>query len=112
MTAAMDRNVREYNATAKTVRGGDITVEDFALVIKGEVVMDMMRGIVPWSCATYSELHDYVDANCYGTLCDDTPVFEAMTHEGWPGDQRFSDFINAVQDEVNDWLPYGRAFDE
>jgi len=107
----LDDISRGHSITAKTIDGADITVEDFALVIKGEIVLDMMRGIVPWTCDTFSELHDYVDANCYGSLCDDEHLFEAMTHEGWPGDEDFALFINEVQDEVSDWLRRGRPDD-
>lgn len=34
--------------------------------IKTEILADSQAGIVPRSVKTFSELHDYVDANCNG----------------------------------------------
>ena len=33
---------------------------------KGEILKDVVNGHVPATCKTFSELHDYVDANEYG----------------------------------------------
>jgi hypothetical protein len=33
---------------------------------KSEILGDVAEGTVPATCASYSELHDYVDANGYG----------------------------------------------
>lgn len=44
-----------------------------AIVARGrtEIVRDIARGTVPPTVTSFAELHDYVDANCYGGLCDD-----------------------------------------
>jgi hypothetical protein len=52
-------------------------------------------GTVPTTCASYSELHDYVDANGYGG---------AFEHDF---DNEETDFWNAVQDAVDAWIKTG-----
>lgn len=47
----------------------------------------------------YSELHDYVDANCYGGACDDETTITL-------GD------VIAMQEVVNEWLILGYAYEE
>jgi hypothetical protein len=38
--------------------------------IRQEILRDVATGVLPGMSATFSELHDYVDANAYGGLCD------------------------------------------
>lgn len=59
---------------------------------KKEILDDMASGIVPASVSSYSELHDYVDANGYGGAFED----EAPTAD--------LDLWNDMQEAVNDWL--------
>jgi hypothetical protein len=63
---------------------------------KREILYDVEVGIVPATCASFSELHDYVDANGYGGAfeCDFDPTE--------------TDFWNAVQDAVDLWIKAGR----
>lgn len=51
---------------------------------------------VPSSVASFSELHDYVDANEYGGLCED-----------WAMEGDYIAFGNAVQDAVDAWIRAG-----
>ncbi len=62
---------------------------------KTEILADVASGIVPSTCASFSELHDYVDANGYGG------AFER------PFDNNETDFWNAVQDTVDRWIKQG-----
>lgn len=62
---------------------------------KQEVLAHVAAGIVPRTCASFSELHDYVDANGYGG------AFER------PFDNNETDFWNAVQDAVDRWIKQG-----
>ena len=55
---------------------------------KTEILADVASGTVPSTCASFSELHDYTDANGYGG------AFER------PFDNNETDFWNAVQDAV------------
>ncbi|GAB3081162.1 hypothetical protein GCM10027053_52190 [Intrasporangium mesophilum] len=62
-----------------------------------EILDDITAGIVPSTVATFSALHDHVDANEYGGLTeDDAP-------------ERFGvEACNTVQDKVDEWLRAGR----
>ena len=58
---------------------------------KREILEDIESGIVPNGIHDFSELHDYIDANEYGGLCDDNE--DATIAE-----------CNEVQNAVNVWL--------
>ena len=62
---------------------------------KAEILADVASGIVPSTCASFSELHDYRDANGYGG------AFER------PFDNNETDFWNAVQTAVDGWIKQG-----
>jgi hypothetical protein len=63
--------------------------------MKVEILADMKSGIVPSTCRTFGELHDYVDANMYADkLIEDLGV----------GSDRWHELANAVQDVVHEWL--------
>lgn len=71
-----------------------------ALVEKSklEILQDIEIGVLPESVSSFSELHDYVDANCYGGFCeDDYEVSENYELE------------NEVQNQVDAWLKNGRV---
>lgn len=44
--------------------------------IKSEVLRDMLDGRVPMSIHSFSDLHDFVDANMYGTPEVDNPYID------------------------------------
>lgn len=75
---------------------------------KAEILADVQRGTVPATCASFSELHDYVDANGYGgafeegvwpILADDDSNIEEC--------HAATEFWNAVQDTVDLWIKAG-----
>lgn len=66
--------------------------------IKANIIQDVRDGTVPAMVGSYSELHDYVDANCYGNLCDG----EAPIEDDW-----FMDRVNAALDAVDAWIKEG-----
>ena len=87
---------------------------------KVEILEDMSSGIVPTTVSSFSELHDYVDANEYGGLCesgtwwmlpDDVPdeILE-LTNEGLQ--IIHTDQSNAVQTAVSEWLQRRTACQE
>ena len=43
------------------------TVEQMKL----EILDDVRNGYVPVSVTHFGDLHDFIDANCYGGFCDD-----------------------------------------
>ena len=62
---------------------------------KREVLADVAAGIVPVTVASFSELHDYVDANGYGgAFEDDAPD---TNDEMW----------DALQCAVDGWIKSG-----
>ena len=79
-------------------RGPDFSADELRQVVeraKTEILGDVASGTVPSTCASFSELHDYTDANGYGG------AFER------PFDNNETDFWNAVQDAVDRWIKQG-----
>jgi hypothetical protein len=69
----------------------------FARAVR-EIHEDIANGRMPIDVDTFSRLHDYVDANEYGGLCQIDDL---------EGDE-LHDFANTLQNRVNDWLAAGR----
>lgn len=80
------------------------TKEVTIALMKEQVLEDISTCRVPAKVSDFSQLHDYVDANCYGDFCEDG-VFEAL-HE--LGADAFCDFVNDCQMAVHEWLVTGR----
>jgi hypothetical protein len=79
-------------------RSPDFSADELRRVVeraKAEILADVAAGTVPSACASFSELHDYTDANGYGG------AFER------PFDNNETDFWNAVQDAVDAWIKQG-----
>ncbi|MEI6619120.1 MAG: hypothetical protein WCO17_08350 [Betaproteobacteria bacterium] len=81
--------------------------------MKLEILDDVRNGYVPISITHFGALHDHRDANCYGGFCDDDYADLLIAHFGGRDEQEsmpqtMLDFINACQEEVNDWLADGR----
>lgn len=68
------------------------TLEQVIERSKSEIFRDVAEGIVPQTCASHGELHDYADANGDGG---------AFEHDF---DNDETDFWNAVQDAVDEWI--------
>jgi hypothetical protein len=70
---------------------------------------DQPDAIIPESVSSFSELHDYIDANCLCGFCEDA-VFAAFIerfggrdeHEGMP--EGMLDFVSNVQNALDAWL--------
>ena len=93
------------------LRGGPVdipTLEETVNRMKAEIMFDMDHGEVPRTVKSFGELHDYVDANCYGGFCH--AIADRMiehfggrdSDEGMP--QGMLDYINAAQDAIDAWL--------
>ena len=92
-----------------------INAEAIIEQMKIEILSDIDEGVIPMNVHNFSELHDYVDANCYGGFCDDTFADQLIEHfggrdkdEGMP--QRMLDLINRCQVAIDLWLRNGRLF--
>jgi len=96
--------------------------------MKSEILEDIRTGKVPATVASFSELHDYVDANEYGGFCDDdheptSRILElqaerdSLTEEqerNWSKageldelQEASTNFANAAQNAINAWLQAG-----
>ncbi|WP_454735406.1 hypothetical protein [Cupriavidus necator] len=77
---------------------------------KREIQEDIASGRVPFTVTTFPELHDYVDANCYGGLCDDGGEWDTVFAGRWAeandpnGSEIFCDAANQLQDALDLWL--------
>ena len=88
-----------------TIKTAEQVIEQMVREIKA----DINSGTVPATIASFSELHDYVDANEYGSFCDDKFADKMIAyfggrdeHEGMP--QGFIDFMNYCQNVVDSML--------
>lgn len=84
------------------------TLEETVARMKAEILADIANGTVPQSIKNFSELHDYVDANCYGGFCDDEYMSKMWAHFGCGPDDGCPEEVyvldNAAQNAVNIWL--------
>ena len=88
--------------------------DELVAAIKAEVLERMREGTIPEDVKSFSDLHDYCDANCLGGLCE-SKTFDALwSHfagsesvETMP--QGMLDLINKVQETVHAWLACGTA---
>lgn len=88
-----------------------VTSEEIADRAKREILDDVAAGVVPATVADFSELHQYVDANCYGGTealldkahgeCPDTDDGHA---EAW---NSFCTLVNPAFDAVDAWIKSG-----
>lgn len=81
-------------------------------VMKEQIQHDVISGVVPADVGSFGNLHDYVDANCYGGFCDDHVADRLIEHfggrdehEGMP--QGMLDYLNAAQEEIDAWIKAG-----
>jgi hypothetical protein len=64
-----------------------------------EIIDDIETGTLPPEVKTFAELHNYVDANEYGGLCDVV---------GTVSQDELEDYGNALQSRLDQWLSNGR----
>jgi len=91
-----------------TAPGLDESIERMKL----EILADIKARLVPADCPSFSALHDYVDANCYGGFCEDDVMQSLINHfggrdenEGMPDD--LMNYLNASQDAIDRWIKEG-----
>lgn len=61
---------------------------------------DIVDRTIPTSVASFSELHDYVDANDY--------TMEVRPRLGSEDYEAYTETVNALESEVDEWLKAGR----
>lgn len=85
---------------------------------KAEILQDVMFGPIDGPVKSFADLHDWVDANCYGGLCDD--LFSELGNVLFPRakgedddtiySQSLMDVANKIQDSVDDWIRNSEEF--
>lgn len=89
-----------------------MNAEELALRMKQEILADIAAGIVPATVRIFSELHDYVDANCYGgteALLEQLDAAGPDTDEAHQANlNSLCDLMGAAMEIVNVWLKNGR----
>lgn len=60
---------------------------------KKEILSDIKEGIVPDTVTSFSDLHDFVDANYYGGFCA----------ENYEASKDF-DFEDEIQTKLDEWI--------
>ncbi len=83
-----------------------MTINEAITRSKAEILIDVASGIVPETCASFSELHDYVDANGYGGAFENTPLC-ADDDSNIAECHANVDFWNTVQASVDQWIKSG-----
>src|ERR1700733_13873891 len=87
-----------------------ITSEEMTERMKAEIIADVKEGVVPVTVANFAELHDYVDANCYG---DSEELFGEIVTESTTDDEHqakldaFSAITNPAIESVDAWIKAG-----
>lgn len=66
-----------------------------------EIIEDINAGTLPFDVNGFGVLHDYVDANTYGGLCDEGPI--DWGYDAELGDANMDPGYQ-VQSAVHDWL--------
>lgn len=93
------------------------TLEQTIERIKREIVADILNPpdgfkVIPHTVASFEELHNYRDANCYGGFCDDDFADVLIAHfggrdehEGMP--DAMLDYMNAAHAAIDAWMRSG-----
>lgn len=103
-----DRNGVWSDADSRAEGWEPLTIEKLKDTIVGwakdEILADVASGRVPETVTSFSQLHDYVDANGYGLMFD---IWDAVSKRHSEPTEILCDFTNSVQDELHAWLESG-----
>lgn len=86
------------------------TAAELAATIKAEVLALIASGTIPATVASFSELHDYVDANCLGGT---EVMYDALAPDGCDdatgqaARDAMCDLMNPAHNEVDAWIKAG-----
>ena len=126
-TAQLNGSIKNLEHAKANRQGGLLVTEQTALDslvaertlrtyvegMKAAIIADMKDDTVPETVKTYSELHDYVDANeyCmpifvdYGVFSKDGDIMLGL---GTPEGDKATEVANSAMDRVDEWLRNGR----
>lgn len=102
------------NCKCNELRGNDMTetiptLNETIEHMKQEILEDIKAGRVPADCPSFSSLHDYVDANCYGGFCNDDEMQMLTDHFGGIDKDKgmpdaLIDYLNEAQNSIDRWI--------
>lgn len=117
VTAALDGNeIKVYAIGAFSWTWDPVSrlpsVEQSISAMKAQLVGMVESGLIPVDVSSFSELHDYIDANCLGGFCDNDFAENMCAYyggrdenEGMPDE--LMDYMNAAQDSIDAWVRNG-----
>jgi hypothetical protein len=89
-------------------KANKMTLDQIVTRMKTEILEDIARGYLPRmeSLSSFSDLHDYVDANEYGGFCDEDVTDELTREFDDSTDALYAllNFMNQAQGEVDSWI--------
>lgn len=97
-------NGHKTTTASATLLIAEAFVREAISLSKRQILQDMQPGPIAPSVTSFSELHDYVDANEYGDLCEDGVYEKVQELEGLTG----WNIVDRVQNAVDEWLRDGR----
>jgi len=88
------------------------TLDESIENMKQEILEDVKSGRVPADCPSFSALHDYVDANCYGGFCEDDVMQALLNHYGGRDENEgmsdeLMNYFNEAQNSIDRWIKEG-----
>ncbi len=82
-------------------------VKDAIELGKRQIQFEIAIGRIPPTAIEFSELHNYVDANEFGGLCDDNRLDALVDRDTNEGSEVFCEIANQVQAALDEWLRHG-----
>ncbi|MCP3017424.1 hypothetical protein [Cupriavidus basilensis] len=80
-------------------------VKDAIELGKRQILLEMNSGHIPPTVTTFAELHDYVDANEFGGLCDDGgPADTLFDRQTDAGSEVWCEACNQVQAALDEFV--------
>jgi hypothetical protein len=87
-----------------------ITADELAERMKVEIMDDVKAGVVPATVGSFADLHDYVDANCYGgteELFGEYVTESATDEEHQAKLDKLNDVMAPAMEIVDAWIKSG-----
>jgi hypothetical protein len=88
------------------------TLDESIERMKQEIIADIKIGRVPVDCPSFSALHEYVDANCYGGFCENDVMQALIDHFGGIDEnigmpEALIGYLNEAQSSIDHWIKTG-----
>jgi hypothetical protein len=111
-TVETRRGAVEYDENelvrVKPIRTTADTVDAVVFVMQCEIRALIAVGTIPVTVSSYSELHDYIDANMLAEEWFSGPTDEESEDEAAARNERNAEIFNPASNRVSAWLTAGR----